>query len=178
MSATGKGFTLWLTGVPAAGKTTLSLAIRDALRGRGHRVEVLDGDEIRQALSPNLGFSREDRDAHIRRIAFVARMLSRNDVIVVVAAVSPYRNTRDEARTGHEAPFVEVFVDCPMDELVRRDPKGLYAKAESGELRNLTGVSDPYEPPVAPEIAVQTERSSVAECRDAIVTYLEARGLV
>jgi adenylylsulfate kinase len=177
MTNTGTGMTLWLTGVPGAGKTTLARAVSDTLHQRGHRVEILDGDEVRQMLSPNLGYSREDRDANIRRVGYVARLLSRNDVVVVVAAVSPYRSTREAVRTEHEAPFVEVFVNCPLDEVVRRDPKGLYAKAKSGRLANLTGVSDPYEPPEAPEVMVETAASSIEECRAQILAYLDRRGL-
>lgn len=173
----GTGLTLWLTGVPGAGKTTLARAVRDALHEQGHRVEILDGDEVRQVLSPNLGYSREDRDANIRRVGYVARLLSRNDVVVIVAAVSPYRSTREAVRMEHEAPFVEVFVNCPLDEVVRRDPKGLYAKAKSGTLSNLTGVSDPYEPPESAEVVVETAGSSIDECRNRILDYLDQRGL-
>lgn len=175
---TGTGLTLWLTGVPGAGKTTLARAVRDALHDRGHRVEILDGDEIRQMLSPNLGYSREDRDAHIRRVGYIARLLSRNDLVVIVAAVSPYRSTRQAVRMEHERPFVEVFVSCPLDEVMRRDPKGLYARARSGSLSNLTGVGDPYEAPEAAEIVVETARATIEECRSQIIDYLAKRGLV
>jgi adenylyl-sulfate kinase len=178
MGAGGTGFTIWLTGVPGAGKTTISLSLRDVLRDRGHRVEVLDGDEIRRTFSPDLGFSKADRDAHILRIGFLARVLSRNDVVAVVAAVSPYRQTREAVRAAHDAPFIEVFVDCPSDEVVRRDPKGLYARARAGSLSNLTGVSDPYEPPEAPELVVETALASVEACRTQILDYLEGRRLL
>src|SRR5262249_57306869 len=113
----------------------------------GRRVEILDGDEVRQNLSAGLGFSKADRDANIRRIGYVARLLSRNGVVAIAAAISPYREIRNEVRRAHEAPFIEVFVDCSLDELVRRDRKGLYSKALRGEIQNFTGVSDPYEPP-------------------------------
>jgi adenylylsulfate kinase len=178
MSAGGTGFTLWLTGVPGAGKTTLSLAIREVLHHRGHRVEVLDGDEIRRTLSPELGFSKAERDAHVLRLGYVARLLSRNDVVAVVAAVSPYRQTRQAVRAAHHAPFIEVFVDCPLDEVSRRDPKGLYASARRGSLPNLTGVSDPYEPPETPEVVVETALVSVDACRNRILDYLARRGLL
>jgi adenylyl-sulfate kinase len=178
MSAHGVGFTLWLTGLPGAGKTTISLSVRDALLDRGHRVEVLDGDEIRHAFSPDLGFSKTDRDAHVLRMGYLARLLSRNDVVAIVAAVSPYRRTRQAVRTGHDAPFIEVFVDCPLDEVIRRDPKGLYARARTGSLSNLTGVSDPYEAPEAPEIVIETALTSVDDCRNQIVGYLEERRLL
>ena len=177
MTTSGTGLTLWLTGVPGAGKTTLAHAVRDVLRGRGHRVEILDGDEVRQILSPNLGYSREDRDAHIRRVGYLARLLSRNNVVVIVAAVSPYRSTRQAVRMEHDGPFVEVFVSCPFDEVVRRDPKGLYAKARSGSLSNLTGVGDPYEAPEAAEIVVETARWSIEECQAQILDYLDRQGL-
>jgi adenylyl-sulfate kinase len=173
VTATRTGLTLWLTGLPGAGKTTLSRAVRDALQDRGHRVEILDGDEIRQRLSPNLGYSRDDRDAHVRRVGYIARLLSRNGVIVIVAAVSPYRSTRQAVRMEHERPFVEVFVDCPLEEVVRRDPKGLYARARSGSLSNLTGIGDPYEAPEAAEVVVETARATVEECRARIVDYLD-----
>ena len=126
-----QGFTLWFTGLSGAGKSTLSEAIADELRKRGHRVERLDGDEVRQRLSRGLGFSKEDRDENIRRIGFVARLLSRNGAVAVAAAISPYQALRDEIRREHDAPFIEIFVDCPLDALVKRDPKGLYAKALS-----------------------------------------------
>src|ERR1700757_2070412 len=141
------GFTLWFTGLSGSGKSTLANLVADELRARGRRVEVLDGDEVRTNLSKGLGFSKEDRDTNIRRIGYVARLLSRNGVVVIAAAISPYREVREEVRRAHESPFVEAFVDCSIDELVRRDAKGLYAKALRGELPNFTGISDPYEPP-------------------------------
>ena len=173
----GKGFTLWFTGLSGAGKSTLSLQVAQELRARGHHVELLDGDEIRKRLSRGLGFSKDDRDENIRRIGFVARLLSRSGAVAVAAAISPYRAVRDEVRRDHEAPFVEVFVDCPIDALVKRDPKGLYAKALRGEIANFSGISDPYEPPLAPEITVHTDRQSVEASRDVILRWLEARQL-
>jgi len=172
------GFTLWFTGLSGAGKSTLAGAVRDTLKGRGHRVEVLDGDEIRANLSAGLGFSKEDRDTNIRRIAYVARLLSRNGVVAIVAAISPYRDIRSEVRRAHEARFVEVFVECPLDEVMRRDRKGLYAKAIAGEIRNFTGVSDPYEPPIDAEITVHTQVENVEQSLRIIVSWLEQQGLV
>ena len=175
---TGRGFTLWFTGLSGAGKSTLSHEIAAALQARGCRVERLDGDEIRQHLGRGLGFSKDDRDENVRRIGFVARLLSRNGAVAIAAAISPYRDLRDEVRREHEAPFVEVFVECPLEVLVARDPKGLYAKALRGQLPNFSGVSDPYEPPVAPEITVHTGEETVEVSRDAILRWLEQRGLI
>jgi adenylyl-sulfate kinase len=173
-----KGFTLWLTGLSGAGKSTLSQAVADELRTRGRMVERLDGDEVRTRLSHGLGFSKADRDENIRRIGFVARLLSRNGAVAIAAAISPYREVRDEVRRDHDAPFVEIFVDCPIDTLVKRDPKGLYAKALRGEIAQFSGVSDPYEPPLTPEITVHTDRESVDASRDAVLRYLESRKLI
>jgi adenylyl-sulfate kinase len=178
LMTTGGGFTLWFTGLSGAGKSTLSERMRNALAGEGYRVEVLDGDEVRRNLSDGLGFSKEDRDANIRRIGFVARMLSRNGVVAITAAISPYRTVRDEVRRAHEAPFIEVFVDCGVEELVRRDPKGLYARALRGEILNFTGISDPYEPPAAPEIIVRTDCETVDDSFARIIDWLRQRGLV
>jgi adenylyl-sulfate kinase len=173
-----QGFTLWFTGLSGAGKSTLSRAVADELQTRGCRVERLDGDEIRQRLSHGLGFSKADRDENIRRIGFVARLLSRNGAVAIAAAISPYRDVRDEIRRQHDAPFVEIFVECPLDTLITRDPKGLYARALRGEISNFSGVSDPYEPPVSPEITVHTGNDTADACRDAIIRWLEARRLI
>jgi adenylylsulfate kinase len=172
------GFTLWLTGLSGAGKTTLALGMRDALVARGCLVEVLDGDEVRKNLSLGLGFSRQDRDANVRRIGYVARLLSRHGVVAIAAAISPYRDTRDEVRREHEGAFVEVFVDCSLDLLVQRDRKGLYARALRGELQNMTGVSDPYEPPLAAQVTVHTDHEQVDESLAKILAFLEQRSLI
>jgi adenylyl-sulfate kinase len=172
------GFTLWFTGLSGAGKSTLATAIREEIVARGRRVEILDGDEVRTHLSKGLGFSKEDRDTNIRRIGYVARLLSRNGVVAIAAAISPYRAVRDEVRRAHEAPFVETFVDCPLDELVRRDQKGLYARALRGEIEHFTGVSDPYEPPLAPEIHIRTDRERADDSRGTILSWLERSGLL
>ena len=178
MTAGRQGFTLWFTGLSGAGKSTLSQAIADELRARGRSVERLDGDEVRLRLSRGLGFSKEDRNENIRRIGFVARLLSRSGAVAIAAAISPYRDVRDEIRREHDAPFVEVFVECPLDALVKRDPKGLYAKAVRGEIANFSGISDPYEPPLSPEITVHTDRETVDASRDVILRWLEARTLM
>jgi len=168
-----RGFTIWLTGLSGAGKSTLARALGEELLDRGCRVEILDGDEVRMNLSRGLGFSKEDRDVNIRRIGFVARLLSRNGVVAITAAISPYRRTRDEVRAAHEAPFVEVLVDCDLGTLVRRDTKGLYARAMRGEIANFSGVSDPYERPDRPDITVHTDRQTIEESLKTILTELE-----
>jgi adenylyl-sulfate kinase len=157
-----KGFVVWLTGLSGAGKTTIAQDLSSRLRHEGWPVEVLDGDAVRELLGKGLGFSREDRDLNVRRIAFVAHLLSRNGVAVIVSAISPFRSTRDEARELLSR-FVEVHVQCPIEELLRRDTKGLYARAVRGEIANFTGISDPYEKPLAPEVVVRTDLESLDE---------------
>lgn len=174
---THQGFTLWLTGMSGAGKSTVSDQLMERFRAAGAKVELLDGDVVRTNLSQGLGFSREDRDTNVRRIGFVADLLSRNGIIVVVAAISPYRATRDEVR-AKIANFVEVFVDCPIEVLAARDVKGLYKKALAGEVGNFTGISDPYEPPVNPDVTVRSDRESVEESVDRVWAELVRRGLV
>jgi adenylylsulfate kinase len=178
MTAVHQGFTLWFTGLSGAGKSTLAEAVRDVIRTRGGRVEILDGDDVRTNLSKGLGFSKEDRDTNIRRIGYVARLLSRNGVAAITAAISPYRDVRGEVRAAHEATFVEAYVECSLDELVRRDRKGLYAKALRGEIKNFTGVSDPYEAPESPDIHLHSDRESVEQSRDRIIGWLEQKGLL
>jgi adenylyl-sulfate kinase len=176
-----QGFTLWLTGLSGAGKSTIAGQITPLLRERGLRVEVLDGDEVRTNLSKGLGFSKEDRDTNIRRIGYVARLLSRNGVVAITAAISPYREIRDEVRAAVEADgaaFVEVFVSCSLEELTRRDVKGLYEKALRGEIANFTGVSDPYEEPLSPEVLVDSALESEEESVARIIATLEERGLL
>jgi len=172
-----KGFTLWFTGMSGAGKTTLSHRVEQRLRALGAHVEVLDGDVVRTHLSQGLGFSKEDRDENIRRIGFVCELLSRHGVIAIAAAISPYRAARDEVR-ARIANFVEVYVTCPMEVLVERDAKGLYKKALAGEIAHFTGVSDPYEPPLAPEVTIDSSRETPEESVERIWAALEARGLV
>jgi adenylyl-sulfate kinase len=172
------GFILWLTGLSGAGKSTLAQAVRNELTARGLCVEVLDGDEMRATLSRGLGFTREDRNENVRRIGFVARLLARNGVASIVAAISPYRAVRDEVRSAAEMRFVEVFVDCPIEEAIRRDTRGLYEKALRGELSDVTGLSSPYEPPSSPEVRVITASESVQESQLVILRWLECENLV
>jgi len=175
-----RGFVLWLTGCPAAGKTTLARALAPRLAA-GHPVELLDGDELRQRLSRGLGFSRADRDAHVERVGFVARLLARNGVAVIAAVISPYAAARDAVRAGcaeDATPFVEVHVDAPLEVRAARDPKGLYRRALAGELPGFTGVSDPYEAPAAPEGTVRTDLAPVEACVDSLFGLLRERGLV
>ncbi len=174
---THTGFTLWLTGMSGAGKSTISDAIIERFRAAGAKVELLDGDIVRTNLSQGLGFSREDRDTNIRRIGFVSELLSRNGVIVVVAAISPYRETREEVK-AKIANFVEVFVNCPVEVLAARDVKGLYKKALAGEVGNFTGISDPYEPPLHPDVEVRTDRETVDESLALVWQELKRRGLI
>ena len=169
--AQAHGFTLWFTGLSGAGKSTLAAAVSAELRRRGIAVEVLDGDEVRQNLSKGLGFSREDRDINIRRIGYVAKLLARNGVAVITAAISPYRAIRDEVREEIGA-FVEVYVKASLDECIRRDTKGLYRRALAGEIPQFTGVSDPYEEPVAPELVIDTEREEVADSASRVIDRL------
>jgi adenylyl-sulfate kinase len=175
-----RGFILWLTGLSGAGKSTLARAV--ALRFTGHPApEILDGDEVRENLTKCLGFSREDRNENVRRIAWVARRLARAGAPVVTAAISPYAAIRDEARRKSEEdglPFVEVFVSAPLEAVVARDVKGLYKRALAGELPQFTGVSDAYEPPDAAEVVVHTERESVEASVQNIIDFLTSRGLV
>ncbi|MFL6277040.1 MAG: adenylyl-sulfate kinase [Blastocatellia bacterium] len=168
----GKGVTLWFTGLSGAGKTTLARLLETELRNRGHKVEVLDGDVVRTNLSKGLGFSKEDRDTNIRRIGFVCNLLTRNEVIAIAAAISPYRDVRDEVRRDIGA-FVEVFVQCPIDVLAERDVKGLYKKALAGEIKNFTGIDDPYEAPLAPEVTVDTDKETPDESAARIIAKLE-----
>lgn len=170
------GYCLWFTGLSGAGKSTIAALVIDELRARGHRVELLDGDEVREHLSKGLGFSKEDRDTNIRRIGFVAGLLARNGVVAVTAAISPYRGVRDEVRAGVER-FVEVFVDTPLEVCEGRDVKGLYARARAGEIPEFTGVSDPYEPPLHPEIHIHTEGRAPSESAAEVVAWLEREGL-
>ena len=173
-----KGFTLWFTGLSGAGKTTISQIVENELRDRGSRVEVLDGDVVRENLSKGLGFSKEDRDTNIRRIAFVADLLSRNGVPVITAAISPYRELRDEARELIGDRFIEVFVKASVEVCAERDVKGLYEKAFRGEIKEFTGVSDPYEPPLNPELTLDTEHDSAEEDAARVIAMLEERQLI
>jgi adenylylsulfate kinase len=170
------GCCLWFTGLSGAGKSTIANVVVDKLRARGRKVELLDGDEIREHLSKGLGFSKADRDENIRRIGWVASVLARNGVVSVTAAISPYRAVRDEVR-GWIDNFVEIHVATPLEECEARDVKGLYARARSGEIPEFTGVSDPYEAPLSPEIVLQTSGRTVEDSAAQVITWLEANGL-
>ena len=173
-----QGFTIWFTGLSGAGKTTIADAIEPLLRERGiTKLEKLDGDVVRTHISKGLGFSKEDRDTNIRRIGWVAEVLTRNGVCVLASAVSPYREIRDEVRAS-VGNFVEVYVSCSLEELTRRDVKGLYEKAIKGELKNFTGVSDPYEAPLNADVTVDSEKEDLAESVSKVLAKLEALGYV
>ena len=167
-----KGFTLWFTGLPCSGKSTLAERVEEILLERGLKVELLDGDVVRTNLSKGLGFSKEDRDTNIRRIGFVCRLLTRNGVVAIAAAISPYRAVRDENRKMIGR-FVEVYVKAPLEVLTERDVKGMYKKALAGEIRNFTGVDDPYEEPLNAEIVIETDIESVEESVAKIIGKLE-----
>jgi adenylylsulfate kinase len=175
MAANKRGFTLWFTGLSGAGKTTIADIVERELRERGTRVEVLDGDIVRTNLSKGLGFSREDRITNVLRIGFVANLLTRNGVGVVVSAISPYKESRDQVRR-RIIDFIEVFVDAPLEVCAERDVKGLYKKAYSGEIPQFTGVSDPYEAPAAPELTLKTAEESPRESAQRVIERLEFLG--
>jgi adenylyl-sulfate kinase len=169
-----QGVVVWLTGLSSAGKTTIGQALFDRLLGIGYRVEMLDGDIVRQRLCKGLGFSREDRDENIRRIGFVAELLARNGIFVIVSAISPYRSARDEVR-GLIPVFTEVYVNAPIEVCEHRDVKGLYRKARAGALRGFTGVDDPYEPPLHPEVECRTDNETVEDSVRKVLDYILER---
>lgn len=178
MNKTQKGFTLWFTGLSGAGKSTITNILEKRLKEKEINVEVLDGDIIRTNLSKGLGFSKEDRDTNVKRIGFVADLLSRNGVAVITAAISPYKAIRDEVRGMHSAGFVEVYAKCPLEVVEARDVKGLYKKARSGEIPQFTGVSDPYEAPESPEVTVCTDSGTPEERAEEIIKYLKEQDLL
>jgi adenylylsulfate kinase len=172
-----KGATVWFTGLSASGKSTVALLVDQILTERGHHCCVLDGDNIRRGLNSDLGFSPEDRNENIRRIGEVAKLFATNGTIALTAFISPYRVDRDRNRRIHEdGDFIEVFLDCPLEVCEARDPRGLYAKARAGEIPEFTGISAPYEPPVAPEIVLRTDQETEEESASRVVAFLEARG--
>jgi adenylylsulfate kinase len=175
-SGYGRGFTLWFTGLSGAGKTTIAEIVERELRQRHGKIEVLDGDIVRTNLSKGLGFSREDRDTNVLRIGFVADLLTRNGVGVIVSAISPFKEVRDQVRRNVGEDFVEVFVDAPLDVCAERDVKGLYKKAFAGEIEQFTGVSDPYEPPAAPELHIKTNEEEPHESARRVISKLEELG--
>jgi adenylyl-sulfate kinase len=172
-----QGFTLWMTGLSGAGKTTIARIVESELKGRGLKIERLDGDVVRQSLTRDLGFSREDRDKNIERVTFVAKLLSRNGIGVVACFISPYQAVRDQVR-AETTNFIEVFIDAPLDVCVQRDVKGMYARAIAGEITNFTGISDPYEPPRHPEIVIHTEQEAPDKSAAHIIEYLEEHRLI
>ena len=173
-----QGCILWFTGLSGAGKSTLAEYLTPILRECGKKVEILDGDEVRENLSKGLGFSKEDRDTNIRRIGYVANMLARNGVVSITAAISPYREIRDENRKRSQAPFIEIFVEAPLSVVEERDTKGLYKKARAGIIKQFTGISDPYEEPLHPEITCHTGQEAIEESAKKILDYLETKGIV
>ncbi|MER5860665.1 adenylyl-sulfate kinase [Streptomyces sp. NPDC059688] len=174
------GATVWLTGLPSAGKTTIAYELAGRLRAEGHRVEVLDGDEIREFISAGLGFSREDRHTNVQRIGFVAELLARNGVKALVPVIAPYTDSRDAVRKRHEengTPYLEIHVATPVDVCSERDVKGLYAKQAAGELSGLTGVDDPYEEPETPDLRIESQHQTVRESAASVHALLSERGL-
>lgn len=172
-----QGFTLWFTGMSGAGKSTVSERVYARLKESGAKVELLDGDVVRTHLSKGLGFSKEDRDTNVRRIGFVCELLSRNGVIAIAAAISPYREVRDEVR-GKIENFVEVYCHAPVEVLAQRDVKGLYRKAMAGDIPSFTGISDPYEPPPNPEVAIDSSGEEIGSCVDKVFTKLREMNLL
>lgn len=180
MAKKNKGFTLWFTGLPCSGKSTLAEIVAKELEQRGRLVEVLDGDVVRTHLTKGLGFSKEDRDTNIRRIGYVCGLISKHGGVAISAAISPYRAIRDEVRAGvaQHATFVEVFVNTPLEECIKRDVKGMYKKALAGEMKNFTGVDDPYEAPPNPELVIETMQETPAQSAARILSKLEQMALV
>lgn len=180
MSVSDQGATVWLTGLPSAGKTTIAYALAERLRSEGHRVEVLDGDEIREFLSAGLGFSREDRHTNVQRIGFVAELLASNGVKALVPVIAPFADSREAVRKRHAAEgtaYLEVHVATPVEVCSERDVKGLYAKQAAGEISGLTGVDDPYEAPESPDLRIESHTQSVQESASALHALLTERGL-
>jgi adenylyl-sulfate kinase len=172
-----KGFTLWMTGLSGSGKTTVAKIVEAEMKARGLKVERLDGDIVRQSLTRDLGFTKEDRDKNIERVTFVAKLLSRNEVGVIASFISPYQAVRDMVRR-ETTNFIEVFVHAPLDTCIERDVKGMYAKALAGEIENFTGISDPYEEPVNPEIVLHTHEEPPEESAARVIAYLEEQELI
>ena len=177
MTSPRKGFTVWFTGLSGSGKTTAAHLLEQRLLEAGFKVEVLDGDVVRTHLSKGLGFTKEDRNENIRRIGFVCELLSRNGIVAIAAAISPYREAREEVRRRIPN-FVEVYMECPLEVLIQRDVKGLYKKAIAGEIPYFTGINDPYEPPVAPEVTIHSERETPEESQERLWITLQQLGLV
>jgi len=173
-----RGFVLWFTGLPCAGKTTVAAAVREALEARAIPNELFDGDVVRTYLSTRLGFTKEDRDVNVKRIGFVCNLVARHGVAAIAAAISPYQTTRQEVRAACEVPFVEVFVDCPVEVCAQRDVKGMWAKAKRGEIKHFTGVDDPYEAPQNAEIVCRTHHDSAEQSVAQVLGVLEEMKLI
>ncbi|MGC8581246.1 MAG: adenylyl-sulfate kinase [Thermoplasmata archaeon] len=171
------GVVLWFTGLPASGKTTLGKAVQSILRLNNIQVELLDGDEVRQGISFDLGFSKEDREKHAKRVVYISKLLERNGVFVIVTLISPYKETREYARKNLQN-FVEIHVKAPVEVCIKRDPKGLYKKALSGEIHHFTGIDDPYEEPENPELIIETSKYSIDQCVGQILHYLKIREFI
>lgn len=165
------GFVIWLTGLPGSGKTTIARLLQSKLKEQGTKVELFDGDEIRRELSPDLGFSKQDRELHAKRVAYLSKLLARNGIIVIVSLISPYRSFREFARQ-EIGNFVEVYVKCSLETCMKRDPKGLYKKALKGEIKDLTGLQDPYEEPLRPEVIVESEKQDPLSSSEKILESL------
>ena len=170
------GFVVWMEGLSGSGKTTLSQAVAGQLRGAGWKTEILDGDEVRRMFSPELGFSRKDREFHARRVSYVARMLARNGVAVLVAMITPYETSRQAARSEVAARFIEVWLKCPIEVCRERDPKGIYKRSQEGGVKRMTGVDDPFEEPLNPDLVVDTSTASVPVCTERVLGYLRSTG--
>ena len=171
------GVTLWFTGLPCSGKSAIADRVAEILKDRGYRVERLDGDIVRKSLTRDLGFSREDRDENIRRVTFVAKLLTRNDVFVLTSFISPYREIRDEARR-EIGRFLEVYTKCPLEVCIQRDVKGMYKKAMEGKIKEFTGISDPYEEPLQPEILIETDKETLEESASRVLAKLKEQGFL
>jgi adenylylsulfate kinase len=172
------GCTVWFTGLPCSGKTTVCKKVQEILQGQGYQVELLDGDELRKHFSAGVGFSKEDRSNHLKRVSFLAHLLSKHGVIVLASFVSPYRENRDYARQLIGERFFEVFADAPLEACIKRDVKGMYKKALAGEIKDFTGVQDPYEPPLAPELTIKTNDEPLERSVEHVLAFLRARNVL
>ena len=177
-ATTTTGFTIMFTGLPGSGKTTIGRILHERFKAMGRKVEVVDGDAERARYSTDLGFSKEHRVSHTRRIGFICELLSRNDVIAIASIVAAYREPREDSRKWMTGRFMEVYTDCPLEVLKVRDPKGLYKKAMAGEIKNFTGIDDPYEPPPSPEVHLHTDRTTPEQCADQIIARARELGLL
>ena len=180
MKSLDKGFVVWFTGLPGSGKTTIAEALRKKLQNAGYRVELLDGDWVRRTINPDAGFTKEERRIQLLRVAWIARLLARNGVITLCSFVSPYRDVRSEIRKiiEEELPFIEVYTKCSLEECIKRDPKGLYKRALAGEIKNFTGIDDPYEEPENPELIIDAEHNSAEQNAEKVLEKLKEALLI